>query len=45
MEAAFKAGRDGLADALRIDDSRFRLHPFLQTKTGGFVLVKLTKGA
>ena len=42
--AAFKAGRDGLADALRIDDSRFRLHPFLQTKTGGFVLVKMTKG-
>ncbi len=42
--AAFKAGRDGLADALRIDDSRFRLHPYLQTKTGGFVLVKMTKG-
>ena len=38
------AGRDGLADALRIDDSRFRLHPYLQTKTGGFVLVKMTKG-
>ena len=36
--------RDGLADALRIDDSRFRLHPYLQTKTGGFVLVKMTKG-
>ena len=42
--AAFKAGRDGLADALRIDDSRFRLHPYLQTKPGGFVLVKMTKG-
>ena len=42
--AAFKAGRDGLADALRIDDSRFRLHPYLQTKTGGFVWVKMTKG-
>ncbi len=34
----------GIADALRIDDSRFRLHPYLQTKTGGFVLVKMTKG-
>jgi len=28
--AAFKAGRDGLADALKIDDCHFRTHPFLQ---------------
>lgn len=28
--AAFKAGRDGLADALKIDDCHFRTHPFLK---------------
>lgn len=27
--AAFKSGRDGLADALGIDDCHFRTHPFL----------------
>lgn len=27
--AAFKSGRDGLADALNIDDQHFRTHPFL----------------
>ncbi len=27
--AAFKSGRDGLADALGIDDCHFRIHPFL----------------
>jgi len=30
--AAFKAGRDGLADALGIDDANFRTHPFLKTE-------------
>ena len=28
--AAFKSGRDGLADALGIDDCHFRTHPFLK---------------
>ena len=27
--ASFKAGRDGIADALGVDDSRFRLHPWV----------------
>ncbi|WP_417315655.1 hypothetical protein [Cycloclasticus pugetii] len=29
--AAFKSGRDGLADALGIDDCHFRTHPFLHS--------------
>jgi len=27
--AAFKSGRDGVADAIGIDDKHFRIHPFL----------------
>lgn len=44
LVAAFKAGRDGLADALGIDDRRFVVIPFVQTKThpGGCVTVRLT---
>lgn len=44
--SSFKAGRDGVAQALGIDDSRFRLHPFLSDKVikGGCVKVKLTNG-
>lgn len=40
--AAFKAGRDGIADALDINDKRFVSHPFVQTETGGFVRVRIT---
>lgn len=40
--AAFKAGRDGIADALGINDKRFVSHPFVQTETGGFVRVRIT---
>lgn len=43
--ASFKSGRDGLADALKIDDSRFRIHPFLdrdQPAKGGVVKVTVT---
>jgi len=44
--AAFKAGRDGLADALKIDDCHFRTHPFLKrdeiVKPGGEVRVVVT---
>ena len=41
--AAFKAGRDGLADALGIDDRAFRMHPFLEERpsSGGIVRVKI----
>lgn len=42
--AAFKASRDGIADALGIDDSRFRVIPYLsdQPRKGGAVEVKIT---
>lgn len=44
LPAAFKAARDGIADALRIDDHRFISHPFLhdQVRTGGQVSVRIT---
>ena len=43
----FKAGRDGIADALGIDDSRFRTHPWVSTETrpGGKVVVGFTGSA
>ncbi len=44
--AAFKSGRDGLADALKIDDCHFRTHPFLKrdeiVKPGGEIRVVVT---
>ncbi len=43
--AAFKSGRDGLADALQIDDRHFRTHPFLHrddVRPGGEVRVVIT---
>jgi len=46
VAAAFKSGRDGLADALGIDDCHFRTHPFLHrdkiVKPGGEVRVVIT---
>lgn len=42
--ASFKSGRDGLADALGIDDKRFRSHPFVSTVILGKVLVRLSNG-
>lgn len=41
---AFKAGRDGVALALGIDDRNFRMHPLLHTDIGGFVKVKISGG-
>jgi crossover junction endodeoxyribonuclease RusA len=41
--ASFKAGRDGLALALGIDDKRFRCFPYLHTEIGGFVRVRITE--
>lgn len=45
--AAFKSGRDGLADALGIDDEHFRIHPVLRrdhpVRRGG-VQVVITAG-
>lgn len=44
--AAFKPARDGIADALGIDDSRFVSHPYLRDETvpGGEVRVRITGG-
>lgn len=47
LVAAFKSGRDGLADALGIDDEHFRIHPVLRrehpVKRGGVgVVIKRT---
>ncbi|GAB3484351.1 RusA family crossover junction endodeoxyribonuclease [Azotobacter salinestris] len=45
MLASFKAGRDGLAEALGIDDSRFvtQLRVSQETATGGVVRVRISK--
>lgn len=42
--AAFKAGRDGLADALGVNDRRFRIHPYVKCQVGGMVKVRFTRG-
>lgn len=45
--AAFKAGRDGIADAIGVDDTNFRIHPWVhrdQPRKGGAVLVTITAG-
>ncbi len=50
MIASFKAGRDGIADALGIDDSLFVTHPFVSHEKGedfvkgGHVKVVITEG-
>lgn len=44
--SSMKAARDGIADALRIDDNRFVSHPFVkdETRKGGVVVVRITGG-
>lgn len=42
MLAAFKSGRDGIADALGINDKRFRSHPYAKEQIGGMVKVRIT---
>ena len=44
LVAAFKSGRDGVAEALGVDDKRFRIHPYLKSEIGGMVKVRFTKG-
>jgi crossover junction endodeoxyribonuclease RusA len=43
--ASFKSARDGIADALGVDDKRFRIHPYVseEVRKGGVVEVVLTK--
>jgi crossover junction endodeoxyribonuclease RusA len=42
--SSFKSGRDGIADALGVNDRRFRIHPFLQDNVLGMVKVRITEG-
>ncbi len=44
MISASKGMLDGLADALGVNDKRFRLHPYVKDETGGIVKVRLTPG-
>lgn len=44
MIASFKAGRDGLALAMGIDDKRFICHPFVSEQIGGMVKVTVSTG-
>lgn len=44
MIAAFKSGRDGMADALKVNDRRFRIHPYVKSEVGGMVKVRITPG-
>ena len=41
--ASFKAGRDGMADALGVDDKRFRTHPWLSDEIGGYVKITISR--
>ncbi len=41
--ARMKAGLDGMADALKINDRQFRLSMKVAEETGGFVLVTINK--
>ena len=42
--AQMKAGIDGLSEALKINDSRFVLHPFVSDHVAGSVVVRLSRG-
>ena len=42
MVASFKAGRDGLAQALGVDDKRFVCHPVVMDQIGGFIKARVT---
>lgn len=42
MISAFKSGRDGIAEALGINDKRFRMHPYIKDQIGGMVKVRIT---
>lgn len=44
MIASFKAGRDGLALALGVNDKRFITHPMVMNQIGGMVKVRVTAG-
>jgi crossover junction endodeoxyribonuclease RusA len=43
MESSMKAGYDGIADALGVNDSRFVIHPFVRDEIvkGGKVIIEI----
>lgn len=43
--ASFKAGRDGIADALNVNDSRFRVSASMPDETGGRIIVRISQEA
>ena len=44
MLSSCKGLFDGLADALKVNDKRFRLHPYVREEIGGMVKVTITHG-
>lgn len=44
MISAMKSGFDGLADAMGVDDNRFRVHPYVADEIGGLVRVRIAEG-
>lgn len=44
MIAASKTLFDGIADALGVNDKRFRLHPYVKDQIGGYVKVRFSPG-
>lgn len=44
MLSSSKALFDGLADALGVNDKRFRLHPFVRDEIGGMIKIRITTG-
>lgn len=45
MIASIKAGLDGIAQSMGVNDNRFRLHPSMGDNVGGYIKVGLMKGA
>lgn len=43
LMAAFKSGRDGIADALKVNDYRFISHPRVMPQIGGMVKVRVAR--
>jgi len=43
LSSRLKSGRDGVADALGVDDKRFRAHPYLRddVRPGGEVVLRI----
>lgn len=44
MLASCKALFDGLADAMHVNDKRFRLHPYVKDEIGGMVKIRISPG-